>query len=292
MSTVAGNGIQGYLGDGGPATQAAFNGQFGVAIDPRGNLYIADSQNQRIRKVAGAGAALAPNFTAAGVTNGASFKSGLTAGALITIFGVNLSNNVNGIASFNQVPLPTTLASSRVLINGAAIPLFDVINIQGTEQISAQAPFEIAGQQSVSISIDNGRTVSPAVQVPVVAAQPGIFLPDQVNGAFLHADNSLVNAAKPASAGEVVVVFCTGLGAVTPPGVTGALASGLSTTNVTPTIIVGGTSANIAYSGLAPGLVGLYQINFTVPPSTASGSIEVIVTANGVASNPAKLPVK
>jgi uncharacterized protein (TIGR03437 family) len=293
ISTVAGTGAQGFQD--GAASAALFNNPFGLAMDPAGNLYIADINNNRIRKISGATTALSPNFSAASVTNGASFKSGLTAGALISIYGVNLSNNVNGIAAFNQVPLPTTLAGSRVLINGVAIPLFNVINIQGTEQINAQAPFEIAGQPSVNISIDNGRTISPAIQVPVVAAQPGIFLPDGVNGAFLHGvDNSLVNAAKPASAGEIVVVYCTGLGAVNPPGATGALASStvLSNTVISPTVTVGGTSVTPAFSGLAPALVGLYQINFTVPPSTPSGSIDVVVTANGVASNTAKLPVK
>ncbi len=293
ISTVAGTGGTGFLD--GPANAAVFNNSFGLAMDAAGNLYVADINNNRIRKLSGATTAVSPNISAASVTNGASFKSGLTAGALITIFGANLSNGVRGIAAFNQVPLPTTLASSRVLINGTAVPLFDVINIQGTEQISAQAPFEIAGQQNVSIAIDNGRTISPAIQVPVIAAQPGIFLEDGVTGAFLHgADNSVVTAAKPASAGEVVVVYCTGLGAVTPPGTTGALASSsvLSNTNVTPTVSVGGANANVAFSGLAPALVGLYQINFTVPQSTPSGSIDVVVTANGVASNTAKLPVK
>jgi uncharacterized protein (TIGR03437 family) len=295
ITTVAGNGVQGYSGDGGPALQAEFNGQFGVALDASGNLYIADSANGRIRKVSSLGTATPPTISAAGVTNGASFKTGLTAGGLITIFGANLSNNVRGFAAFSSAPLPTTLAGTRVLINGAAIPLFYVVNIAGTEQISAQVPFEIAGQQNVSLAIDNGRTVSPALQVPVLAAQPGIFLPDGVNGAFLHgADNSLVTAAKPARAGEVVVLYCTGLGAVTPGGVTGALASGtaLSTTNIKPTVTVGGAAANIAFSGLAPALVGLYQINLTVPPGTPSGSADVVVSANGVSSNTAKLPVQ
>jgi uncharacterized protein (TIGR03437 family) len=295
ITTVAGNGTQGYTGDGGPATQAELNGQVGVALDPPGNLYIADSGNNAIRKVGSLGAATTPNFSAAGITNGASFKTGLTAGGLITIFGANLSNGVVGFASFNQVPLPTSLANARVLINGSAIPLFYVVNIDGSEQISAQAPFEIAGQQNVSLSIDNGRVVSPAIQVPVLAAQPGIFLPDGVDGAFLHgADNSLVTAAKPASPGEVVVLYCTGLGAVTPPGTTGGLASGtqLSNTNITPAVTVGGTTANIGFSGLAPGLVGLYQINLTVPAGTSSGSANVIVVANGVSSNTARLPVQ
>ncbi len=295
ITTVAGNGVAGFAGDNGPAITAELNNPFGLAMDAAGNLYIDDITNARIRKVSGATVTLLPNFTAAAVTNGASFKSGITAGALITIFGVNLSNNVHGNAAFGQVPLPTTLGSSRVLIAGTAIPLFNVINIQGTEQINAQVPFELASQQNVNITIDNGRGISSPVQVAVAPAQPGIFLEGGIVGAFLHgADNSVVTGSTPASAGEVVVVFCTGLGAVTPPGTTGALASSttLSNTNITPTVSVGGANANVAFSGLAPALVGLYQINFTVPQSTSSGSIDVVVTANGVASNTAKLPVK
>ncbi len=295
ITTVAGNGGQGFAGDSGPAIQAEFNGEFGVALDAPGNLYIADISNNRIRKVSSLGAGVTPQFTAAGVTNGASFQSGISAGALITIFGANLSNNVHGIAEFNQVPLPATLAGTSVLIGGTAIPLFDVVNIDGTEQISAQAPFEIAGQQNVTIVVNNGRTQSAPIQVAVAASQPGIFLPDGVDGAFLHgADNSLVNAASPASPGEVVVLYCTGLGAVTPAGITGALASNtiLSNTNLLPTVTVGSTTESVAFSGLAPALVGLYQINFTVPSGTPSGSASVVVTSNGVASNTAKLPVR
>ena len=292
ISTVAGNGVGGFA-DGSPTT-AEFNQPFGLAIDAAGSLYIADISNNRIREVSGVTAAATPQFTAAGVTNGASFQSGISAGALITIFGGNLSNNVHGIAAFNQVPLPTTLAGSQVLINGTPIPLFDVININGTEQISAQAPFDIAGQQTVDLVINNGRAQSASVQVTTAAAQPGIFLPDGVDGAFLHADDSLVTTAKPASPGEVVLLYCTGLGAVTPAGTTGAVASSttLSTTNIKPTVSVGGASAAISFSGLAPALVGLYQINFTVPMDTPSGSASVVITSNGVASNTAKLPVQ
>jgi len=272
ITTVAGTGAPGFAD--GLVNMAEFNNLFGMAIDGAGNLYIADINNNRIREVSGVGAAPLPQFTAASVTNGASFQSGISAGALITIFGVNLSNNVHGIAAFNQVPLPTTLAGSQVLIGGTAIPLFDVININGTEQISAQAPFEITGQQTVDVVINNGRSKSTSVQVTVSAAQPGIFLPDGVNGAFLHADDSLVTTAKPASPGEVVLLYLTGLGSVTPAGTTGALASSstLSVSNIVPTLTVGGASAEISFHGLAPALVGLYQINFTVPAGASSGS--------------------
>jgi RHS repeat-associated protein len=52
ITTVAGNGVFGFSGDGGPATQASFRIPFGVATGPDGSLYIADRSNQRIRRVA------------------------------------------------------------------------------------------------------------------------------------------------------------------------------------------------------------------------------------------------
>src|ERR1017187_4920775 len=55
LNTVAGNGSSGYSGDGGPATSAALYGPYGVAVDGAGNLFIADTRNERIRKVNTAG---------------------------------------------------------------------------------------------------------------------------------------------------------------------------------------------------------------------------------------------
>jgi trimeric autotransporter adhesin len=54
ITTVVGNGTQGYSGDGGPATKAELGGAYGAAVDSAGNLYIADTDNQRIRKVSAA----------------------------------------------------------------------------------------------------------------------------------------------------------------------------------------------------------------------------------------------
>src|SRR5262249_16951566 len=51
ITTVAGNGQAGYSGDGGPATSASLNGPNDVALDAAGNLYIADAQNHRVRRI-------------------------------------------------------------------------------------------------------------------------------------------------------------------------------------------------------------------------------------------------
>lgn len=53
LTTIAGNGIPGLKGDNGPAVSAEINGPTGVAVDDSGNVYIADRQNNRIRKVSG-----------------------------------------------------------------------------------------------------------------------------------------------------------------------------------------------------------------------------------------------
>ena len=52
LTAVAGNGVQGFSGDGGAATSASLSGPKGVAVDTAGNLYIADTGNARVRKVA------------------------------------------------------------------------------------------------------------------------------------------------------------------------------------------------------------------------------------------------
>ena len=55
ISTLAGNGVSGFSGDGGQATSAQLNGPQGVAVDSAGNVYIADTANNRVRKVAANG---------------------------------------------------------------------------------------------------------------------------------------------------------------------------------------------------------------------------------------------
>jgi len=55
ISTVAGNGVEGFGGDGRPATSASLRNPVGLALDGSGNLYIADRGNHRIRKVSAGG---------------------------------------------------------------------------------------------------------------------------------------------------------------------------------------------------------------------------------------------
>jgi uncharacterized protein (TIGR03437 family) len=284
INTVAGNGTQGFSGDAGDATLASLNGEFGVAITPAGDLLIADSANNRVRSVKGL-SSVVPSFITASVTNAASFAQGGSAGALATIFGTHLSINVQGIVGAGSTPLPIHLSGTSVKFNNFDAPIVAVVNVNGQEQINLQIPWELEGQSSATVTINNGLQQSAGVSVTLSPEQPGVFAVGGGNGAIEHANGQLVTSANPAAPGETVVVFANGLGAVTPAGVTGspATASPVQKTVASPAVTIAGKPAVVSFSGLTPFFVGLNQINVAVPLDAPSGPQDLVVTIPGSA---------
>lgn len=235
-----------------------------------------------------------PSPAIAAVTNGASFAAGsVVPGSIATIFGTNLTGST-GIHLASSLPLPSSLEDVQVRVNGTAAPLFAVDNVNGQQQINFQVPWEVSGTGQTTLQVVNNGSVGSALQTPVLAAQPGIFSYSQGGqtfGAILHANYQLADISHPAVPGEVVLIFTTGLGNTSSHPATGAVAAGAAATTVAPTVTIGNTKAAVSYSGLAPGFVGLYQINVTVPSGLESGNQAVVVTL-GVASNSVLLPVK
>ena len=294
IATIAGSGIAGFSGDGGPALQAQFSSPFAIAIDPTGNLYIGDTANNRIRRISAAVLPPGASFTAAGVTNAASFQSGIAPGGIVTIFGSNLGASAGQVVTVTGTQWPQQLNGTSVAIDGVAAPVYRVLNLNGQEQLSVQAPWSVAGKEAVSVEVTTTAGRSAAVSVPVLASQPGIFLLDAASSGATHADGTIVTAAHPATRGETVVLYLTGLGAVTDQPATGAPASttGLSSALIFPTVTIGGASAYVSFAGLTPGYIGLYQINVQVPVGLASGLVGVTVQAGSVISNSAQIAVQ
>lgn len=288
----------GSAGDGGPALNATLCAPLGVATDTAGTIYIADAGNNRIRKISAAGAT---PFIAA-VTNAASFVRGLVPGGIVSIFGTNLSN-VSGIVAADKTPLPTEISGTRVMVSGfadsglttSAAPLFAVANVNGQEQINLQIPWEVVGSgcyvsapdgcDVTVVVINNGVSSNRVVLNAWADAQPGIFTVDGIYGAILHATTGqLVTASTPAARGEVVSIYATGMGpGFRPLPATGVPASAdpLSIDLGTPPVTVGGLRAKVLFSGLAPGFVGLNQINVQIPTNVSSGSQDFIVSSGG-----------
>jgi uncharacterized protein (TIGR03437 family) len=140
-------------------------------------------------------------------------------------------------------------------------------------QINCLVPYSTAGA-TATIQVQNGTASSNTVTVPVALTSPGIYSLDQSgtgSGAIEHANGTVVNAANPAAPNETVVVYLTGMGAVTPTIADGTASTGTTLNQtVMPTVYVAYQQATVHFSGLAPGFPGLYQLNVTIPMSLSS----------------------
>jgi uncharacterized protein (TIGR03437 family) len=225
------------------------------------------------------------------VSNAASLDAGVSPGSIASVFGYGLLLNP-GSASAASIPLPTTLMGATVSVNGTPAPLFAAVNQNGFESLSFQAPYSLSGG-AAEILVSNASNTLRA-QANIVAAQPGLFTADGTHAAALHADFGALNVSRPAEKGEVVLLYGTGLGPVDNQPETGraAQASPLSRTTTTPTVTIGGRNAEVLFSGLAPGMAGLYQLNVRVPADAPSGDQDVVVSIGGQASRPVKVPVR
>ena len=216
----------------------------------------------------------------------------LAPGTIVQIYGSSLG--VTGAGSISNGQLQTSLNGVSVNINGTAAPLFYV----SSGQINVQLPNELQpGQQYQLYATVNGLHSNP-LTITTTASQPG--LASFADGTVIAQDTNykLINSDNPAHAGEVIILYATGMGATNPPVPTGAVAPSSQLANVTvqPQVTVGSASAQVLFAGLSPGSVGLYQVDVKIPeyiPETAlgPGTMPLVITQNGVTSNTVMLPV-
>ena len=233
----------------------------------------------------------APAILAGGVVNAASFQAPVVRGSVAAIFGSNLAS---APASASELPLPLTLGGAQVTVAGVPAPLLFV----SPGQINIQVPFETPVTGTVPLVATLNGISSPGQSAPVAEYAPGIFS-YAVNGPILApvivhaASNTLVSAASPAQPGEVLV-YANGVGSFdsTPANGTPSPSSPAANSKATPLVTVGGAPAQVQFSGLAPGLVGVVQINIQLPASLPAGSsLPVVVTFDKAASKPVNLAV-
>jgi len=240
-----------------------------------------------------------PLFSAQSTTNGASFTASVSPGAITTIFGTGITN-VSGIVTAASLPLPTELAGTSVLVNDQPAPLFAVANVNGQEQITFQAPISGPLFAGLGLTVVNKGVKSIPVGLPLhFVLAPGIFTSDGTHAAAQHgSDSRPITSSDPALKGEAIVVYATGLGDMKPEPGWGkpASASPLSVTVAETSATINGTPAEVLFSGLAPGFVGLGQVNLRVPLNVPAGDLDLVIQAklpyNPVTSNKVKLPVR
>jgi uncharacterized protein (TIGR03437 family) len=237
-----------------------------------------------VRQLTAAGypvpADMGPVIVSGAAVNAATNAAGPVApGSLVALYGRNLATATATAAA----PWPPTLAGAQVLVNNVAAPIY----YSSATQINFQIPWETpAGTATIQSQVAGLR--SESISISVTSASPGIFA--IVN----NADGTVVSAANPASTGGYIILYVNGLGDVTNRPSTGAAAAAdpLSWTIEKPSLTVGSLNANVVFWGLAPGYVGLYQLNAQVPVLPTSPASGVIVSVSGLSSPPVNISIR
>ncbi len=242
----------------------------------------------------------APEVNAGGVVNNGNYSSqGVAPGSIVAIFGTNLASKV---AVGDTIPLSTELDTvTSVTFNGVPAGLYFV----ATQQIDAQLPVEsLTGTVNVVVTTSAG--TSAAQTVNVLPAVPGIFTANASGlGQAIATDNTtnLIAAAAGSiagittspislSSGHALIVWCTGLGAVTPFIADNANSFNpdgtytLRNTVLKPTVTIGDVEAQFVYSILSPQYVSEYQIGVVPGAGTPTGSaVPLQISINGITTS-------
>jgi uncharacterized protein (TIGR03437 family) len=314
----AGNQVQGYAGNGGPASYAEFNLPFGIALDSSGNFYISDYNNDVIRALTplpastvivangasnvgfgpGGGALpldrrLSPTmlrrrpsaqpFVPVGAN---SSPLAISPGEIVTIFGADgLGFSANAQAQPDASGLiETQFANTLVTFNGIPGPVL----VSAPNQVTAIVPYELAGATQANVAvINNGQTTGSAT-VPVAASAPGIFTLDSsayttstfLGSPVLNADGTVNTIYNPAAESSNITLYETGEGLTSPASVDGLIATGptFAAPQLPVTVMINGIAATVVSAAAVQGLVAGVMKIVVTLPSSVTTSKAVPVT--------------
>jgi uncharacterized protein (TIGR03437 family) len=227
-----------------------------------------------------------PIVSFAGFTNAASFLSSpAVAGGIFTIFGQDVGPTEGAAGYFDPITgkLVGQLEGVAVFFNSVPAPLYFV----SRNQLNVQAPAGLQAGVNVLLSVRRDEDSSNAIFLPTGSQSPALFsYPGGGPAVALNQDGSLNTTANPAAAGEIVTLFGAGQGALDRPLASGQAAplDELSRVDGEVRVLMGGLESEVAFAGMAPGFVGLLQINAGVPEGASGGAAAVEIRIRGTAS--------
>lgn len=250
----------------------------GIYVDRRDTLYIGDSGNHRVLHF----------LRAASVLHTANPQaSALPRGGMIAIEGEGLTDE----EASGPPPFSYELADREVVINDEIrSPLSSVTPGRISLQLPGSAPL---GTHRLAVRVAGTRELIADRTITVAAYSPGLL------GRILNTDGSVNSESNPAVRGTMIRLTGTGQGTVAPPVPDGEAApEGVSTVAVRTTdgptclanqpsvcVSIGQTFGQIEFSGLAPGSVGIWQLDVRIPVTLTPGAHPLRATINGYPSN-------
>jgi uncharacterized protein (TIGR03437 family) len=275
------------------ATQAALQ-PLSAFVDSFANLLVTDSANRVLyfapQVTVVSSASYSPRALAAGLT--ASIFPAPTASGSMTTTTPTPNVIAAGTATSSVLPLPTTLADTQVLVNNNAAPLFYVSPAQINMVLSNSLP--TGGTADLQVVRQSTGQVYGGAELQLASADPALFTLDQSGtgpvAAINVSDGSVNSPTNPVLRGQFISLYGTGIGPVTNAPPDGQAPSGPVPAATLPQVVLGTSTtflpgANVTYSGLAPGLVGVWQINVMIPADAPTGNgVAIKLFQNSISS--------
>ncbi|MCE5308638.1 MAG: hypothetical protein LLG20_13445 [Acidobacteriales bacterium] len=222
-----------------------------------------------------------PTIATGGVLNGASFQASdpIAPGSYISIFGTALARTTN-YPTTTILPMIQDYLMVSFDVPSAGISVPGRLTYISPTQVNLQVPWELRGQTQASVKVIYDYVNGGVVTIPLADYSPAFFEIGSGAVAALDLDYKVISTSNPTSSGKVVMLYANGLGPVTNQPASGEPApfSPLAETTDKPVVTIGGKVATVAWSGLAPGFAGLYQINATIPGGLTSGNQPMTVS--------------
>jgi uncharacterized protein (TIGR03437 family) len=228
-----------------------------------------------------------PVVTAGGVVSSGDFASAPAVGLLVSIFGSGLADAPIGAG----LPLPPSLGSTSVYLSGSSTPL--PMLYAADSIINVQIPYDAAVNSTQQLVVQRANAISVPVPLAIFTASPTVLSRSGTGSGQGHvyvigagAVETLADQNAPATAGNPVVIYCVGLGVVSPAVNAGDITPTALFSAVAPVTVTFGTQTVAAgFAGLTPGLAGLYQVNVNVPPGVTPGNqVPVTISVGGKSS--------
>ena len=273
----------------GLTTPQGLSAPLGLFADRRDTLYICDSGNNRVIHF------LKP----AVATHAANAQAGvpLARGGMVTISGSSFSDVEE---SSSATPLPLNLAGREVVVNDETrAPLASLSAEQAAIQIPSQAPL---GAARLAIRTSDTGELIAGTSVNIASVSPGLFPASSRDRKILNQDDTPNSATSPGTKGSIIKLFGTGQGPLSPALGDGEAApadSSVSTVAI-PTadgnacltrqpsvcVAIGNTFGEVQFSGMASGLVGIWELRVRVPMTAPTGdAVPVRAVINGAPTN-------
>jgi len=273
------------------AARTIINGRLLAVDSAGGNAYAITTSGLSIIPLSTVTAASRPLPNQRGAVNLASYQTQVAPNALLSIFGQNLG--ASEVAS--STPWPLVLGGTCVTLNNIALPLI----MTSPTQINAQIPPELAvGTYPLVVRSVERQAASAPQQLTVSKYAPAVFTDGVGKTLLFHADGRRVDHDSPATRDEHLLMYAAGLG----PTTGGPVTSGAPSPADPPAVVKGlqvffgdprweQAEIIVDWSGLAPGMVGVYQLNLRIPGFHINGDALPVTLRIGNVNSPTTGPV-